>query len=80
MLKGDETAQKQYYLAGATLVGYLVDAESYDEARMLAERLLSGVRDRDPGLEVLTQLTHKHAIALEVTGDIEPAFERYQQA
>jgi serine/threonine-protein kinase len=80
LLKGDRAEQKQYYLAGATLAGYLIDSESYEDARDLTESLLFELKDQSPDFEVLAQLTHKHAIALEVTGDINAAFDQYQQA
>ena len=75
-LKATGSTDKSYYLAGANLVSYLVDAERYDEALARSIQLIAEVA-RSGDLESTILVTHRHAVALEVSGELDPAFEQY---
>lgn len=80
LLNGSAVHDNNYFLVAADLVAYLVDSEKYDEARTLAERLDKEVKRDGSQAEAVVHVTHRYAIALEVTGEIEPALQQYEQA
>lgn len=80
MLGQEPALQQARMLASAELVSWLVDAEQYDLALETAEVLHEEVLAAGVGPEILTAVTHRYAVALEVTGNLEPAYEQYRNA
>jgi serine/threonine-protein kinase len=71
-------AESDYLLAAATQAAYLVDAERYEYALTLTSRLVGA--STGAGSAALTEIFHRHAVALEVNGDIQSAYEAYDKA
>ena len=74
------SARDLYFSAGASRVSYLVDAESYEQALDLSRTLQRQAREHPPGALTTALLAHRHAVALEVNGEVNAALRSYEQA
>jgi len=80
IFEGDPLLMEAYFESGASLVSYLVDAEAYDRARTLSDQLMEAVTEGPASPGARAMITHRHAVALEVTGEYGSALDHYRSA